>query len=71
MDVKKIQHPPGTILKDTETGERLRILYYSGDKMFLESVTEEREIEPQWDYFHFLGSIYVKDKTAQVLYGRR
>lgn len=70
MDVLKIQYPPGTIVKDIETGERLRIEYYSGNKMWLKDVIDT-DRDTSWDYFTQLGRLYVKDRTAQVLYGSK
>lgn len=68
MDVLKIQYPPGTVIKCLETDVRLRIEYYSGNKMYLQNVVDD-DYGGYWDYFTQLGQKYVKDKTAQVLYG--
>lgn len=71
MDVLKLQYPPGTIIKCSQTNDRLRIEYYSDNKMYLSSVLQEDAYGSYWDYFTQLGKKYTKDKTAQVLYGRR
>lgn len=68
MDILKIQYPPGTIVKCMETDERLRIEYYNGNKVYLQSIIDET-YGGFWDYFTHLGIKYTKDKTAQVLYG--
>lgn len=67
MDILKIRHPVGTILKDIETKELLRITWYEGVWMHLKDARTGEDRGK--DYFTLLDSIYIKDPTTQVLFG--
>lgn len=68
MDIIKIQYKPGTIVKDIETGEVLIIDYFEGNHVHFRNAFKDHA---SFDFIGFLGKIYVKDKTAQVLYGNK
>lgn len=68
MDVVKIQYKPGTIVKDVETGEVLVISHFDGNHVYFTNAFKDHR---SFDYIGLLGKIYVKDRVAQVLYGRK
>lgn len=67
MDIIKIQYKPGTIVKDIETGEVLIIDHFDGNHVYF--VNAFKTGKRSFDFVGFLGKVYVKDRTAQVLYG--
>lgn len=69
MDILKIRFPIGTVVKNVETGEVLIIMSYHGNKVYFDPAFKDGPTSH--DYWARLGTMYVKDKTAQVLYGNK
>ena len=69
MDVKKIQYKPGTMVLDKETGELLRVDFFSGNHVYF--VNWNSGHSSHFDYIGLLGTIYIKTKAGKLLYGRK
>lgn len=68
MELKTLSFKPGTIIKQTITGELYEVTQIDDRYVHFRQL---RGNKVMYNYIGHLGTLYIKSRTARMLYGRK